>query len=49
MKTKQPSKQLKQKRKKAQKHEPQQQGGFQQQQKVNPQEPSIDFDDDIPF
>jgi len=30
---------------------PQQQGGFQQQQapKVNPQEPSIDFDDDIPF
>jgi len=28
-----------------------QQGGFQQQQapKVNPQEPSIDFDDDIPF
>lgn len=30
---------------------PQQQGGFQQQQapKVNPQEPTIDFDDDIPF
>ena len=29
---------------------PQQQGGFQQQApKVNPQEPSIDFDDDIPF
>ncbi len=31
---------------------PQQQGGFQPQQqapKVNPQEPSIDFDDDIPF
>jgi len=34
---------------------PQQQGGFSQQQshqqapKVNPQEPSIDFDDDIPF
>tara|TARA_R110002096_G_scaffold53218_1_gene138451 strand:+ start:330 stop:746 length:417 start_codon:yes stop_codon:yes gene_type:complete len=28
---------------------PQQQGGFQQQTKVNPQEPSIDFDDDIPF
>ena len=28
----------------------QQQGGFQQQApKVNPQEPSIDFDDDIPF
>ena len=29
----------------------QQQGGFQQQQapKVNPQEPSIDFDDDLPF
>jgi len=32
-------------------NKPQQQGGFQQQQapKVNPQEPSIDFDDDIPF
>ena len=32
---------------------PQQQGGFQQQNqsapKVNPQEPTIDFDDDIPF
>jgi len=30
---------------------PAQQGGYQQQQapKVNPQEPSIDFDDDIPF
>lgn len=31
---------------------PQQQGGFQQNQqapKVNPQEPTIDFDDDIPF
>ena len=29
---------------------PQQQGGFRQQApKVNPQEPSIDFDDDIPF
>ena len=28
---------------------PQQQGGFQQQAKVNPQEPSIDFDDAIPF
>lgn len=27
----------------------QQQGGFQQQPKVNPQEPTIDFDDDIPF
>ena len=27
----------------------QQQDGFQQQQKVNPQGPSIDFDDDIPF
>ena len=24
-------------------------GGYQQQAKVNPQEPSIDFDDDIPF
>ena len=34
-----------------QQHSPQQQGGFSQQQapKVNPQEPSIDFDDDIPF
>jgi len=35
-------------------YQPQQQGGFQQQPaqqapKVNPQEPSIDFDDDIPF
>ena len=33
-------------------NKPQQQGGFQPQQqapKVNPQEPSIDFDDDIPF
>ena len=26
-----------------------QEGGYQQQAKVNPQEPSIDFDDDIPF
>lgn len=37
-----------------QQHAPQQQGGFSQQgqqqaPKVNPQEPSIDFDDDIPF
>lgn len=40
----QPSQQLAQKREQAQ------QGGFKpQQQKVNPQEPSIDFDDDIPF
>lgn len=36
------------------KFQPQQQGGFQQQNqqqapKVNPQEPTIDFDDDIPF
>lgn len=48
----QPSQQLAQKRQQAQ--QPQQQGGFQQQgqqqaQKVNPQEPTIDFDDDIPF
>ena len=43
-----PSQQLAQKRQQAQQ---QAQGGFQQQQapKVNPQEPSIDFDDDIPF
>ena len=35
----------------AQQQAPAQQGGYQQQQapKVNPQEPSIDFDDDIPF
>ncbi len=31
------------------KQQDQQQGGFQQQPKVNPQEPTIDFDDDIPF
>ena len=48
----QPSQQLQQKRQQAQQQAPQQQGGFQQQepqQKVNPQEPSIDFDSDIPF
>ena len=34
----------------AQKRAASQQGGYQQQsQKVNPQEPAIDFDDDIPF
>jgi len=47
-----PTEQLAQKRQQAQQQAPQ--GGFQQQApqqqaKVNPQEPSIDFDDDIPF
>ena len=55
-----PTQQLAQKRQQSQQQRqaPQQQGGFipqhleqnqSQQQKVNPQEPSIDFDDDIPF
>jgi len=48
----QPSQQLEQKRKQAQ-QPAQQSGGFQQQgqqqPKVNPQEPDMNFDDDIPF